>query len=77
MSIKNLQMAVVGMHCPNCVAKVTAALEHIRGVLKAEVSLEEQRADVQYDDEQANEEMILTRLIYGFGAKFDIYPLPQ
>ena len=41
-----VKLTVTGMHCPKCVARVKDALEAVDGVVKAEVSLEEESAVV-------------------------------
>ena len=42
-----VNLDVQGMHCPKCVARVTAALEGVEGVTKAKVSLESASAKVE------------------------------
>ena len=42
------------MSCGHCVAHVTAALEEISGVDKAEVSLPRGQAEVSYDPAKTN-----------------------
>lgn len=43
-------LKVEGMTCNHCVMAVTNALEELEGVVRAEVSLEEGKAEVQHDD---------------------------
>lgn len=43
-------LKVEGMTCKHCVMAVTNALEELDGVTRAEVSLEEGKAEVQHDD---------------------------
>ena len=45
---------VEGMMCQHCVAHVTKALEGMNGVEKAEVSLENKNAVVEFDPAQTN-----------------------
>lgn len=42
----DVRIAIEGMHCLKCVARVKEALEAVDGVVKAEVSLEEESAVV-------------------------------
>ncbi|MBQ6586635.1 MAG: heavy-metal-associated domain-containing protein [Coriobacteriales bacterium] len=44
---ETVDLDVQGMHCPKCVARVTAALEGVEGVTKAKVSLENNSAKVE------------------------------
>ena len=43
----SVKLNVEGMHCEKCVARVKDALEAVDGVAKAQVSLEENSAQVQ------------------------------
>ncbi len=43
-------LKVDGMTCDHCVSAVTDALEKLAGVTRADVDLEEGRADVMHDD---------------------------
>lgn len=42
----NKTLAITGMSCEHCVSHVKSALEGMDGVTQADVSLEENRADV-------------------------------
>ena len=44
---ETVKLAVQGMHCEKCVAKVTEALQGVEGVTGAQVSLEENAATVE------------------------------
>ena len=48
-SKKKLSLKVEGMTCSHCVMHVKNALEGVRGVKKAEVSLEKLRAEIILD----------------------------
>lgn len=50
-----LHLPVTGMMCGGCVAAVKAALESVKGVEKADVSLEKKEAVVTYDPALATE----------------------
>jgi len=41
------ELAVYGMTCATCAARVEAALEHVRGVIRAEVNLASEKATVE------------------------------
>ncbi len=45
------------MSCAHCVRHVTEALEEISGVLSVTVSLENESADVEYDESVTLEQM--------------------
>ena len=49
-------MKITGMHCENCVASVTRAINRIDGAA-AKVSLKKSEAVVSYDREISNEEL--------------------
>ncbi len=51
--MKSTTLKVTGMTCHHCVMAVTNALEGVDGVSRADVSLEEGRAVVEYDDATA------------------------
>lgn len=44
-----IELSISGMSCGHCVARVKNALSGVKGVLKAEVSLEKNNAVVEYD----------------------------
>lgn len=48
--MKQETIAIEGMHCNGCVRSVTNALKQVQGVTDVEVSLQEQRARVTYDE---------------------------
>ncbi|GHU01502.1 hypothetical protein AGMMS49960_11840 [Betaproteobacteria bacterium] len=50
--MSEVTIKVQGMSCGGCVGNVTRTLTSLAGVSKAEVSLEQASATVQYDPEQ-------------------------
>ena len=44
---ETVNLDVLGMHCPKCVARVTEALEGVEGVTNVSVSLEDNAATVE------------------------------
>ena len=46
---KKAELSVEGMSCGHCVSRVKNALSSVDGVLKADVSLENKNAVVEYD----------------------------
>jgi copper chaperone len=48
--MKQELIAIEGMHCNGCVRSVTNALKRVEGVTEVEVSLEEKRARVTFDE---------------------------
>jgi copper chaperone len=53
---KRAELSVEGMSCGHCVARVKNALSSVEGVTKAEVSLENKNAVVEYDPDTTNPE---------------------
>jgi copper chaperone len=49
-----IQLDVKGMTCGHCKMAVTNALEELDGVKSVEVSVEEGKASVEYDDSKVN-----------------------
>ena len=72
MTTRNMLVAVRGMHCPNCVAKVTRAFTSVPGVTGADVSLEEQSARVSYDAQQTEPDRVMQGFVDVFGNRFDL-----
>ena len=52
--METIQLNIEGMTCNGCVNSVKNVLQKIPGVANAEVSLEQNRATVVYNPEQAN-----------------------
>jgi copper chaperone len=52
--MQTVSLAVSGMTCGGCVRSVTGVLSALEGVVKAEVSLAEQRAVVDFDPGKVN-----------------------
>lgn len=65
-SLPTTNLAVTGMHCEKCVARVKEALEAIDGVTSAEVVLDTNSAKVTGDVDAAA--MIAAIEALGFGA---------
>ena len=53
--MKTITIGVDGMTCSGCVASVKRVLEDIEGVSKADVSLENRRATVEYDERKVEQ----------------------
>jgi copper chaperone len=56
--MKSATLKVTGMTCNHCVMAVTNALEGVDGVSRADVSLDDGQAVVQYDDATATLEQM-------------------
>lgn len=52
------QLNVQGMTCGHCKASVTGALEELEGVESVNVSLDDGRADVQYQEGSVSEQQM-------------------
>jgi copper chaperone len=53
---KKTELTVEGMSCGHCVTRVKNALSSVKGVVKADVSLEKKNAVVEYDPATTNPE---------------------
>ncbi len=53
--MKKLELAIDGMHCASCAILITKSLEKVPGTKVANVNYGTQKARVEYDETQANE----------------------
>ncbi len=56
--MQTVTLGVQGMTCGGCVRSVTNVLKGVEGVSKAEVSLEQQRAQVEFDPQKVKLEQL-------------------
>ncbi len=56
--MQTVTLGVQGMTCGGCVRSVTNVLKGVAGVSKAEVSLEQQRAQVEFDPQKVKVEQL-------------------
>lgn len=61
-SMKKALFKIDGMSCGGCVNAVNRAIQSVEGVLNQEVSLEDGKATVEFDEQRTNEEAILQAL---------------
>ena len=52
-------LSLSGMHCESCAAGIAAMLKRTDGVMKADVSYDERRANVDYDAAKTSPEKIV------------------
>lgn len=52
MNLQKEKIHVTGMHCSGCADRVTQVLENIDGINSADVSLEDEQAEVTFDQDQ-------------------------
>jgi len=52
MTLTKTKIHITGMHCTGCSDRVTRVLNNIKGVRSTEVSLYEEQAVVQFDQDQ-------------------------
>lgn len=52
--MESAKLNITGMHCMGCVRTVTNALKRVAGVQEVDVSLPENSAQVQFDNEQTS-----------------------
>lgn len=72
-SITTTELAVSGMRCEGCVNRVSNVLERIEGVRRAEVHLETESAEVEYDPDTTGLEA-MTEAIEMVGYSCDYEP---
>ena len=56
--MQTVTLGVSGMTCGGCVRSVTNVLKGLEGVAKAEVSLEQQKAQVEFDPQKVKVEQL-------------------
>ncbi len=59
-SDSTVSLKIEGMHCGMCVSRIEKALNALKGVSEATVSLEKNRADVRYDSEMVKSEDMIS-----------------
>ena len=56
--MKKISLKIEGMHCEGCSNRLTRVLKNLDGVNSANVSLENNEADIEYDENTLNTEEI-------------------
>ena len=49
--MKKISLKIEGMHCEGCSNRLTRVLENLDGVISANVSLENKKADIEYNED--------------------------
>ena len=49
--MKKIVLGIEGMHCEGCSSRLTRVLNALEGVKEAKVSLEEKKADIEYNED--------------------------
>ena len=62
-------LAITGMSCGHCVSHVKSALEGLEGVIEANGSLEENRADVAVSTEVSDADLVAAVEAAGYQAE--------
>ena len=57
--MKEVKLNIEGMHCTGCSTRLEKVLNNVDGVESAKVSLEEKKADIQYDETQISEKELI------------------
>lgn len=71
--MKKLELAIDGMHCASCAVLITKSLEKVPGVKSANVNYGTQKARVEFDEKQANENMFIDAVKKrGYSASMDV-----
>lgn len=66
--MKNVTLNVTGMKCDGCASNVQRALSGVQGVRRADVSLEEARADLLTEDAVGVEDLVTAVKNAGYDA---------
>lgn len=56
--MKKISLKIEGMHCEGCSNRLTRVLKNLDGVNSANVSLENKKADIEYNEDTLNIEEI-------------------
>lgn len=68
--MKEVNLKIKGMHCTGCSTRLEKVLNNQKGVEKAEVSFEEEKAEIKYDDTKIKLDEIKEAIIdAGFEAE--------
>lgn len=57
--MKKTRLKIEGMSCQHCVNSVKRTLESLNGVEHVDVSLEKNEANVEYDEQKTNPDMLV------------------
>ncbi len=71
--MRKMELAIEGMHCASCAVLIQKSLEKVSGVKTAHVNYAVQKAHVEFDEKQANENALIEAVKKrGYGATFDV-----
>jgi copper ion binding protein len=57
--MRKTRLKIEGMSCQHCVNSVKRTLESLNGVENVDVSLEKNEANVEYDEQKTNPDMLV------------------
>lgn len=60
--MKNTELKIEGMHCTGCSARIEKILGNTEGIIKVQVSLEEKKATIEYDETKVTLETIKQKI---------------
>ena len=60
--MKEIKLKIEGMHCAGCSNRLEKILNNVDGVESAKVSLEENSADIKYNEEEVELNTILQEI---------------
>ncbi len=72
--MKTIDLPVLGMSCQKCVKKVTETVNTLNGIASVEVSLEQRRAEIAFDETRVDRKRIESAII---GAGFRVTESPD
>ena len=56
--MKDIKLKIEGMHCAGCSTRLEKVLNNLEGVEQAQVSLQEKKATIKYDENKISLESI-------------------
>lgn len=71
--METLNLQIEGMTCNGCVKSINQALSTLEGIIRADVSLEEKKAHVAFDETKIQADRIIEAVE---DAGFDAAPMP-
>lgn len=69
--MKTVKLTVRGMHCSGCVSRVESALTDVEGVRRVKVSLDDEEATVEADEDAGGESLVRAVKEAGYEASLN------
>ena len=75
--MERIELAIGGMHCASCVARIERAVKAVPGVVEANVSLASEQAAVAFDPARASQAEDRVDVISSHGLEQLLRPCPH